>query len=189
MNKQKKIGFGIAGLALILLLAVLGYHLLAPRYQPQEKSASSSPQSSQSLKNAAPDFTVQDENGNRVSLSDFKGKPVVLNFWASWCPPCRAEMPDYEKAYRQYGSKGIVFLMVNLTDGSRETVSTAKQFLKEEHYTFPAYFDTKFSASDAYSISGIPDSVFINRSGAVTFTETGTIDSATLQSNLQKILK
>lgn len=199
MDKQTKVIIGIAAFALMLMLATLGYDLLAPRFKPQVdlssaassqtvESVPSSP-SSKSAENAAPDFTVQDANGKSVSLSDFKGKPIVLNFWASWCPPCKAEMPDYEKMYQQYNSKGIVFMMVNLTDGDRETTATAKKFLSDNHYTFPVNFDTNFSASDAYNISAIPDSIFIDRNGNVVNSYEGMIDAATMKNNIEKILK
>ena len=89
----------------------------------------------------APDFTVYDADGNEVHLSDFRGKPVVLNFWASWCGPCKMEMPDLEKAYQEYGDQ-IQFMLVDLTDGSQETVEKASAFIKEQGYTFPVFYDT-----------------------------------------------
>lgn len=185
MNKRAKIVIGAVALALLLILAVFGYNLLSQRVKPQQNTATASSQTMQ----AAPDFTVQDANGNNVTFSDFKGKPVVINFWASWCPPCRSEMPDYEKMARQYSSQGVVFLMVNMTDGSRETTSTAKQFLKENRYTFSAYFDVKSSAASAYGISSIPDSIFINRDGNVVNAYEGVIDAATMKKNIETIMK
>lgn len=183
MNQRTKVIIGAAAFALLLVLAALGYNLLAPKYLQREDFLSS-----QAAKAAAPDFTVQDADGNSVSLSDFKGEPVVLNFWASWCAPCKAEMPDYEEMYQEYGPKGVVFMMVNLTDGDRETIDTAKKFLSDNHYTFPVYFDTKFSASDAYGISGIPNSIFIDRDGNVASTHEGMMDGAAMKKNIEKIL-
>lgn len=186
MNKRVKILIGTAAFALLLILAVVGYNLLSQRVKPQQTPTVSS---SQTAKTAAPDFTVQDTNGNTVSFSDFKGKPVVLNFWASWCPPCKAEMPDYEKMYQQYRNKGVVFLMVNMTDGSRETTVTAKQFLKDSKYTFSAYFDVKSNAADTYGISSIPDSIFIDKNGKIANAYEGMIDAATMKNNIEAIIK
>lgn len=186
MNKRVKILIGTAAFAFLLILAVVGYNLLSQRVKPQQTPTISS---SQTTKTAAPDFTVQDANGNTVSFSDFKGKPVVLNFWASWCPPCKAEMPDYEKMYQQYSNKGVVFLMVNMTDGSRETTATAKQFLKDSKYTFSAYFDVKSNAADMYGISSIPDSIFIDKNGKIANAYEGMIDTATMKNNIETIIK
>ena len=101
------------------------------------------------------DFKVYDREGNPVSLSDMAGKPVVVNFWATWCGPCKSELPAFEKAYKTYGDK-VEFMMVNLTDGQRETVPKVNEFISENEYTFPVYYDTKYSASAAYGISSIP---------------------------------
>lgn len=186
MDKKAKIIIGSAAFALLLLLAAVGYNLLSKKAKPQQNTVAAS---SQTSKISAPDFTVQDENGNDVSLSDFKGKPVVLNFWASWCPPCKAEMPDYQKMVQQYSSQGVIFMMVNMTDGSRETTETAKQFLKERKYTFPAYFDMNSNAANAYCISSIPYSIFIDKDGNIVNAYQGMIDAATMKKNIGAIMK
>lgn len=186
MDKKAKIIIGITAFALLLIFAVIGYNLLSRNVKPQQNTAAASLQTS---KTSAPDFTVQDVNGNNVSLSDFKGKPVVLNFWASWCPPCKAEMPDYEKMFQQYSSKGVVFLMVNMTDGNRETIATAKQFLKANKYSFTAYFDAKSDAANTYGISSIPDSIFIDKNGYVINAYEGMIDVTTMKNNIEAIMK
>jgi thiol-disulfide isomerase/thioredoxin len=113
---------------------------------------------------SAPDFTVVDWDGNERKLSEFEGKPVILNFWASWCGPCKSEMPDFDEAYAQYGDQ-IHFVMVNCTDGGRETVDTAKAFIQEAGYSFPVYFDVNFEASYTYGASSIPLTYFIDAEG------------------------
>ena len=113
---------------------------------------------------AAPDFTMLDRDGNWVNLSDFVGKPIILNFWASWCGPCKSEMPDLQKFYEKYG-EDIHFILVNCTDGSRETVDTAKAFLAMSGYTFPVYFDTTSMGAYTYGASSIPLTYFIDAEG------------------------
>lgn len=110
------------------------------------------------------DFTVYDADGNAVKLSDFYGKPIVLNFWASWCGPCRSEMPDFQKACTDLEGK-VQFLMINMTDGSRETLDTAKAFLSDSGYTFPVFFDTDVDAAVKYSVYALPTTFFINAEG------------------------
>ncbi len=188
MGKGTKLIIGIAAFAALLMLSAIGYNLLSKKYQPQENPVAPSSQT-QAKQESAPDFTVQDAQGNKVSFSNFQGKPVVLNFWASWCPPCRAEMPDYEKMYQQYSAKGIVFMMVNLTDGARETTATATRFVKDNHYTFPVYFDVQYEAANAYSISSIPDSIFIDKDGNIANAYQGMIDAPTMKKNIEAILK
>ena len=132
------------------------------------------------------DFTVYDENNNAYKLSDFEGKPVVLNFWASWCGPCKSEMPDFEAAYQTYGDK-IQFLMVNMTDGYQETVSNAKDFIEEKGYTFPVFFDSDLEAAKAYSVYSIPITYFIDKDGYIIAQGRGTMSEENLQIGIDYI--
>ena len=125
------------------------------------------------------DFTVYDEEGNAVKLSDFEGKPVVLNFWASWCGPCKSEMPDFEEAYGEYGEE-IQFLMVNMTDGTSETIKSATKFIENAGYSFPVYFDTEESALYAYYVYSIPATYFINSDGTLAAYARGMINEEAL---------
>ena len=137
--------------------------------------------------NPAPDFTVIDKNGNEVKLSSLRGKPVVVNFWASWCYYCKVEMPDFEKVYKEYGDE-VVFMMVNMTDSS-ETVDVAKKFIDSNGYTFPVYFDTKSEAAIAYSVTGLPATYLIGANGDLVAHAPGAIDAATLREGISLITK
>lgn len=143
-------------------------------------------ETSQQEKSLAPDFTVYDKSGKEVSLSDFIGKPTIVNFWASWCGPCKMEMPDFEEKYQSLGEE-INFLMVNMTDGSRETVKTASDFIEKEGFTFPVYYDEKSNASITYSVYSLPTTYFIDADGYAIAQSTGAIDSETLQKGIDMI--
>lgn len=136
---------------------------------------------------AAPDFTVQDGEENPVKLSDMVGKPVVLNFWASWCPPCKMEMPDFQEAFTEYGDS-VHFMMVNLTDGARETVDTAKKYVEDQGYTFPVYFDTGSEAAIVYGIMAVPATFFIDAEGKPVARASGAIDRETLEKGIEMVL-
>ena len=141
----------------------------------------------ETAKNTAPDFTVFDKEGKPVRLSEMFGRPVVINFWATWCPPCKREMPDFEKLYKEYGDR-VVFMMVNLTDGHRDTVEGTKRFVSGKGYTFPVYFDTQDSGGSAYHIVSIPQTVFIDRNGNVYKTHIGAMNEATLRLYIDALL-
>lgn len=153
----------------------------------QAEDSSAAEQETQSQV-AAPDFTVYDENGKAVRLSNYFGKPVVLNFWASWCGPCKMEMPHFQEKYEALNGD-VQFLMVNMTDGSRETVETASSFIDENSYTFPVYYDTQSDAAITYGASSLPMTIFIDSSGNVVAHATGAIDSETLQNGIDMITK
>jgi thiol-disulfide isomerase/thioredoxin len=137
---------------------------------------------------SASDFAMLDPDGNNVKLSDIiaNGKPVVLNFWASWCPPCKSEMPDFEKVYKELGDE-IQFMMVNLTDGQRETVEVGEKYIKDEGFTFPVFFDTDREGAIAYGISSIPTTFFIDSSGNIITGAIGAIDESALRRGIDML--
>ena len=157
---------------------------------PSEDKETSAPsdtaENGETAADTAPDFTMLDMEGNEVKLSDFFGTPIVLNFWASWCPPCKAELPDFEEACKRYEGK-VTFLMVNLTDGQRETVEVAKSYIASQGYTFPVYFDTKYEAAYTYGVSSIPQTYFINADGSLEARATGMLSAAQLEKGIGMI--
>ena len=143
-----------------------------------EQSEQQSVQSSQGTWGNAPDFVVMDADGKAVALSSFAGKPIVVNFWATWCGYCKLEMPDFDRAYKEYPD--VVFLMVNATDGVYETKEKADAYVAQEGFSFGVYYDMASTAQMAYKISGYPTTVFINAQGDVVAKEVGAISYDTL---------
>lgn len=134
----------------------------------------------------APDFTVYTADGEPVKLSDMKGTPVVLNFWASWCPPCKSEMPDFNEICKEFEGK-VTFMMVNLTDGESETVESARNFIHMMEYTFPVYYDTDMDATAKYGIESIPTTFFIDAEGNIIAYGEGALDGETLRYGISMI--
>jgi len=134
----------------------------------------------------APDFTVLDAEGAEVKLSELFGKPIVLNFWASWCPPCKSEMPEFNKVYAELGTD-VIFMMVNLVDGQRETIESGAKFIADQGYAFPVYFDNKGEAGNTYVISSIPTTFFIDKDGYIITGAQGAIDEKTLRKGIEYI--
>lgn len=168
-----------------VLYKVLGEKVETDRLAVEENNEAPETQEDIEL-TKAPDFTVYDSERNAFRLSDFEGKPVVLNFWASWCDPCKSEMPDFDEAYGEYG-ENIHFLIVNMTDGYQETVESAKEFIKESDYTFPVYYDTDLEAAKAYSVYSIPTTYFIDKDGYIIAQGRGALDAETLQMGIDYI--
>ena len=138
--------------------------------------------------NPAKDFSMEDGEGNEVFLSGFLDKPIVLNFWASWCPPCREEMPDFQEMYEQYGDK-VNFIFVNLTDGDQETRESAAAFIEEQGFTFPVYYDVSGEGAERYEIYYIPDTYFINVKGQIVSYAVGQIDRAAMEESIGKLME
>jgi thiol-disulfide isomerase/thioredoxin len=136
----------------------------------------------------APDFTLDLLGGGQVTLSELRGKVVVVNVWASWCPPCRAEMPAIEKVYQAYRDLGVVVLGVNTTDQDNERDVAA--FVQEFGLTFPIPLDRDGSVSRRYAVSGLPTTFFIDRQGIIrSIVVGGPMSEATIQAKIEELLK
>lgn len=210
MKNQKMLGIGVILFAVLIVGASILYNAMKDKVEDNSfqmagentDSADNADENSTSNTNdtdangadtntdnekvAAPDFTMTDKDGNEVKFSNFAGKPIVLNFWASWCGPCQMEMPDFEEMYKQYGEE-VQFVMVNMTDGSQETVESATQFITEKGYTFPVYYDTKMEGAYYYSVYSLPTTYFIDAEGYVTASNKGMISGENLQKGIEAI--
>lgn len=133
------------------------------------------------------DFTVYDKAGNSVKLSDYKGKPVVVNFWASWCGYCQREMPDFQTAYEKYGDR-IQFMMIDNTGTGNESAEDGDKTISEGGYTFPVFYDNDASAADAYTVRSLPLSLFVGADGKVKYIHDGVISSDKLNSYIEDLL-
>lgn len=176
-------------LAVVLVVLLAGAYALYNKYSEDFKGDNLS-QATQTTKPTqasqeqgqqtalAPDFTVYDEKGNEVKLSDYRGKPVVLNFWATWCYYCKEEMPDFNKAYKEYPE--VQFLMINATDGVQETKKKAMDYVAAEGFDFPVFYDTETDAVNSYYISSFPSTFFIDANGELVTYANGMLDYETL---------
>ena len=194
MNKKLNVIILAAALACVLLVAGMAYNYLskdaAPDslavVKPTETLSPTEETTSDNNASLAPDFTVYDLEGKAHKLSDFRGKPVVLNFWASWCGPCKSEMPDFDEAYRQHGGE-IHFLMVNLTDGYQETVESASSFVAGSGYSFPVYYDTDMDGAATYGVSSVPVTYFIDDEGYLIAYGRGALTASALNEGIGMI--
>ncbi|NIM02993.1 redoxin domain-containing protein [bacterium] len=133
----------------------------------------------------APDFTLPDLEGNSLTLSDFKGKVIILNFWATWCPPCREEIPDFVELYEEYKDEGLVIIGVNLDRGDSRTV---KQFSKNYKINYPIVTGNVSVTQDYGGIRGIPTTFIIDRKGNIKEKYLGYRSKATFEEAVKRLL-
>lgn len=172
--------------ALLLLSAGCAKTPEAPETEPTAPAQQETPPPSETSAPAqpqlAPDFTVYDREGNAVTLSSFRGKPVVLNFWTSWCGPCQGEMPEFDALYQELGGE-VTFLMINVTT-SEQNREAPEKFIAEQGYTFPVYYDLEGTASSAYGISAFPTTFFVGPQGEAAAYAVGAINSSLLRKGI-----
>ena len=133
---------------------------------------------------AAPGFTLTTFNGNTISLQDLRGKPVVINFWASWCPPCRVEASLIERMWRAYKNRGLIFLGVNIQDRKKDALN----YIREFDITYPNGPDPTGEISIDYGVSGLPVTFFISSEGEVVRRWVGAIEKSVLISAIEEIM-
>jgi peroxiredoxin len=150
--------------ALLLLFVILtatpaGVSCVPPRTAGSARL----PATGWQIGNTAPDFTLADIDGKPISLNDYRGKPVLINFWASWCPSCIEEMPYLQQVYSQQSKNGLVFLAVNI----QENPAKVSEFFSNNAISLPVLFDFTGGTSGKYGVSSIPSTFFIDGSGVI----------------------
>jgi peroxiredoxin len=150
--------------AMMAALLVLGITWIAVSRVPTEQAmARSQRPPSPQAGFAAPDFTLETPDGETVSLADLRGQVVLVNFWATWCPPCRAEMPAIQQMYERYRDQGFTVLAVDM----QETDAQVAAFVDEMGLTFPILMDRDGSVSARYQVKALPSTFFIDREGII----------------------
>lgn len=133
----------------------------------------------------APDFQLSTFDGKTIRLSDYRGKPVVVNFWASWCVPCRDEAPAFDQVASTYQPRGIVFLGVNMQD----TPYDAQNFMRQFQINYPVVTDTTGAVYINYGVVGVPETYLVTRQGKIVQKITGPVDAAQLSASLEELLR
>jgi len=131
----------------------------------------------------APNFTLEHRNGESVSLEDYQGKKVFLNFWATWCGPCEIEMPYMEQIHLDYEDENLAIIAVNVG----ENPSTVRQYVEENGYTFDVLFDVETEVAKTYGVSGIPATFFIDEEGYLRGRHVGTMDYEMMENYIQQL--
>lgn len=164
----------------LLLIALVGFIL----YSNQSGNANDEVRPQVGF--IAPDFTLTNEQGEQVTLSQYRGQPVFINFWASWCPPCKEEMPYIQEAYEKYGDE-VVFLGINVTPGdSREN---AIKFMDSNNYEMPILFDLDGNVTNTYRSISIPTSFFIDKNGVIKAKYVGPMNYEQIEDFIQETLE
>jgi peroxiredoxin len=182
----------------ILFLAVLlcgGLFIFATREQPQQPAAAA-PAAAVSAADVqtepaplpdhpAPDFTLDRLDGGSIALNNLKGQVVLVHIWATWCPPCRAEMPLIQSTYEQYDDQGFTVLAVNL----REEAEQAAAFMQERDFTFPVLLDRDGAVSTTYRANALPSSFFVDRQGVIRAVYRGPMPRSVITSLVEQLVQ
>lgn len=189
MNEKKKLLVSLLALVVVLGAAAVFYNSWKDRVDPTTGKTAQSASAEASAESAAleaPDFTMQDAAGTDVLLSDFEGKPVVLNFWTSWCGYCKQEMPDFEEAYQTYG-EDVQFIMLNSVTGERNA-QDGVNYMASQDFTFPVYYDSYGEGVNTYGLRGYPATVVVDAEGYVTYARSGMMSGEDLVAEIEAVL-
>ncbi len=178
-------------LRLVAIVGVIAIVLLTTFGMKQSATPGSTPVTAPNvgyeIGNTAPDFTLKTLEGKTVSLSDYRGKPVYINFWTSWCPACKEEMPEIQKFYEKNKDRAAV-LTINITYSDK--IADVQEILRQNKATFPVLLDENStnSVTDRYGVYGIPASFFIDKNGIIRAHHEGAMTLKTLEESLKKAL-
>jgi peroxiredoxin len=171
-----------SSLGAVALLLLAGSIALFAWAWTNERGDSSSGQNVE-VGREAPDFILPDLQGNQIALSDHQGEVVLINFWATWCPPCRVEMPDMEAVYREHHNEGFEILGVD----QREPQELVEEFVTERGFSWIFLLDEDFEVSQEYSATSIPRSILVDRDGTVAHVWRGTLTRSQLEQQLSHL--
>lgn len=157
-------------IAPVLLLTLMTVMIVQAIGTDENKDQNASNSTGLSVGLKAPDFELENLTGEKIKLSDFQGKKVMLNFWATWCPPCKAEIPDMQKFHLEEGDD-IVILAINI-----DTENDVAGFAKQMNVTFPILLDKQNNVNKVYQIISIPTSYFIDEKGLIQNKHIGAMD-------------
>ncbi|WP_232696277.1 thiol-disulfide oxidoreductase ResA [Brevibacillus daliensis] len=170
MGKEKRIYMRIGVLGILLIALVFAIY------------SSISKPGLLKVGDEAPNFSLKDREDKNVTLADLKGKTVILNFWGTWCEPCRNEMPALEKIYQKYKSDDVVVIGLNVG----EAKLTAEQFIRQVEVTFPIWFDSRKEVTKRYSVGKMPTTYFIDKDGVIRVIKTGEMTERVMEQLLSE---
>jgi cytochrome c biogenesis protein CcmG, thiol:disulfide interchange protein DsbE len=169
--KSKRTGLIIAFAVILALLALLGWGLKKAQAGPRESGV-------------APDFSIMGFDGRTVTLSELRGRVVIVNFWASWCPPCREEAAYLEQTSRKYQGKGVIFVGVDWVDTEKEALA----YIEEFDITYINGPDIGTRAAQAYNIKGVPETFYVAKNGELHGVHIGPLKSPELDQKIDELL-
>ena len=189
MKKSEKWVLAAVIFVLALVLASVLYQNLMKNYRPgADISVEEGTGESERPKVALRDFTVKTADGQEVTLSEKKGKPIFLNFWASKCSPCRMEMPGFQKLYEKYKDQ-VEFFMVDAIGALGETEEAGKAYIEENGFTFPVYYDTEGEAAVQYGITSIPTTFLIDEEGFILLGLRGMMEEEQAEKYIRELIQ
>jgi peroxiredoxin len=178
-------------LVLVIVLVAGSLFVAATRASPDSGAAvtpvavAALPDSAPLPDHPAPDFALPQLDGTPLELRDLRGQVVLINVWATWCPPCRAEMPAIQQAYAEYRDRGFIVLAIN----QREDADAITSFLEQHQLTFPILLDRDGQASAAYQASALPSSFFVDRRGVIRAVYRGPMPSGVIAGTVEHLLQ